>query len=115
MGQCTDFIADQPPEVQALLHYVHDLILGYPELTCRLAYRIPFYYGRRWVAYCNPRPDGAVEIAFPRGRELADPGGLLESKGRKLVRSVTYADLAAVDEAALRAVIEEAIALDIGS
>lgn len=107
-----DFNFGYEGATRAMLQYLDSLITQYPNVTSKIRYKIPFYFRKSWVCYLNPRKDGAVELAFPRGNELMDEGGLLEAKDRKQVRSVTFKTLDDIDDLAIQQALNEAFLLD---
>lgn len=92
--------------------YFHDLMLSFPGVISKISYRIPFYYRKSWLCYLNPTKEEGVEFAFPRGNELSNSQGLLESKSRNQVTSVTFQNIKEIPEATIREIIHEAILLD---
>jgi len=60
----------------------------------------------------NASKASGVELAFPRGNELADEHNLLESKDRKQVRSLVVRDLEQGFLENLDDLMKEAIRLD---
>lgn len=95
-----------------ILLFLHDLLSRQLELTGKIRYKIPFYYRRSWICYLNPTRDQKVEFAFTRGNELSNAQGLLESKDRKQVYSLTFEKLSDIPPTSLLEIIQEAILLD---
>lgn len=91
--------------------YLHG-IFTQAGLKPRLRYGIPFYDGNKWICYLNPLKGGGVELVFVRGRDFVDPTGLLEGRGRKMVRGVIWRNLQEVPEEALREMLAAALILD---
>ncbi|MCB9312391.1 MAG: hypothetical protein R2787_06030 [Saprospiraceae bacterium] len=112
MNSCIDFIEERSGEQQAILIYLYELFLQWEGVRPRMAFGIPFFYGKKWICYLNPLKDGGVEVVFTRARELSNANGLLEAKGRKLVMGVTYRSLTEIREESLLETWEEALALD---
>ncbi len=88
MSSAEDFIYQQEEDLQLLLLPLRELFLSYPGVTAKLRYKIPFYYRKSWVCYTNPIKGQGVEVAFLRGFELGDPQGVLQDKGRKMVKGI---------------------------
>ena len=107
-----DYIDEQQGNVREVMTYLHQLITLSPELVPRIAYKIPFYYRKRWVCYLSPTRDGRVELAFTRGVELSNEQGLLEARGRKQVMSVTFGSVADIPAETVLEVLQEALLLD---
>lgn len=112
MTEIEDFILNHSGAQRTILEHMHHLISGYPNVVGKIRYKIPFYYKKSWICYLNPTKAGGIELAFPRGNELADEAGLLEAKGRKQVRSITYNALSEIDDHAVNAILQEAFLLD---
>jgi len=95
-----------------VMQYLHDLLVSYPDITPKIRYKVPFYFRKSWLCYLNPTKNDQVEFAFPRGNELSNHQGLLESKGRKQVLSVTFSKLSEISVDTMNEIIQEAILLD---
>ncbi len=95
-----------------VLLYFHHLLTSELNLTEKIRYKIPFYYGKSWICYLNPAKDGKVEYAFVRGNELSNAQGLLDSKGRKQVYSIEFEKVSDIPHSTIQEVIQEAILLD---
>jgi len=112
MDAVQNFILGHSGNEQKIMLYLDSLIMSFPGITGKIKYRIPFYYRKSWICYLNPTKNGAVEFAFPRGNELSNEQGLLDSKGRKQVFSVEFSKLEEIPEPTLLEIIQEAIILD---
>ena len=113
MNEVDLFILEKEGDQQAVLQFLNDLMLSNPEIIPKIRYKVPFYYRKSWICYLNPdKKTGDVEIVFTRGNELSNEQGLLEAKGRKQVRGVTFAKVGDIPVATLMEVIQEAIWLD---
>ena len=111
MSEVEDFIYRYEDDQREVMLYLHELLLDL-NLTAKIQYKIPFYYGKSWICYLNPGKKGEIEFAFPRGSELSNSQGLLESKGRKLVRSMELRTLTDIPGEAVYEILQEAILLD---
>lgn len=112
MDPAQSFILNYQNIQGQIMQYLHDLLISYPEITPKIRYKVPFYYRKSWICYLNPTKTNEVEFAFPRGNELSNQQGLLESKGRKQVFSVTFSNLNEIPEQVINELIQEAIMLD---
>jgi hypothetical protein len=112
MEAVLDFISSQPPEVRRIMRVLHELVAQNPGITGKIRYQLPFYYRHSWICYLNPVKEGGVEFAFTRGNELHDAPGLLEAKGRKQVRSVTFYQVNELPMEGLRELVQEGLLLD---
>ncbi|MBC8151452.1 MAG: DUF1801 domain-containing protein, partial [Bacteroidetes bacterium] len=88
----------------------------------KIAWSLPVYsYQQRHVCYLNVlrsertplagSPAVAVDLAFMRGNELPDDAGWLESRDRKVIKSLVIRDISALDEDLIRTYIQEALLL----
>ena len=112
MPAVDDFIYQYEGEPLRILIYLHELMTSIEGVTVRMRYRLPFYYMRSWICYLKPDQQGCVEFAFTRGNELSNQSGILESKGRKQVYSVTFSRVDEIPDEALWETIQEAVLLD---
>src|SRR5210317_2137212 len=112
MDNVTEFIYKHEGVQRELMINLHSFMMNLPEIRCKISYHLPFYYRQSWICYLNPLKDGRVEFAFTWGNELSNESGLLESKGRKQVYSVTISSIKDVGSEELNQVIQEAILLD---
>ncbi|MEK9614257.1 MAG: DUF1801 domain-containing protein [Flavobacteriaceae bacterium] len=90
----------------------HNLLTLELNLTEKIRFKIPFYYGRSWICYLNPTKDSKIEFAFVRGNELSNHWGILDSKGRKQVYSIEFENVSEIPTQRIYKIIEEAILLD---
>lgn len=113
MSKVEEFILDKEGEQQAILQFLHDLMMSTPEVTSKIRYRVPFYYRKSWFCYLNPtkKPVG-VEMVFIRGVELSNEQGLLAAKGRKQVAGITFTSVEDIPVESVLEIIQEALYLD---
>jgi uncharacterized protein YdeI (YjbR/CyaY-like superfamily) len=92
------FINDQPApqrEIMTVLRsWVFDLGQHVQE---KISHQIPYFYFFGPLCYVNPVSDG-IEFGLLKGHELSDDQKILESKGRKHVRSVAFSSVAELEE-----------------
>ena len=112
MNAVLDFIYEHEGQQREVLLFLHELMMSYPTITCKIRYRIPFYYRKSWICYLNPRKNNTVDFCFVRGNELSNEQGILEAKDRKQVRSLTFENVEEIPVEALEEIIQEAILLD---
>jgi hypothetical protein len=108
------YIHEQPSPNREIMTVLRSWILDLGSHTVeRISYRVPYfsYYGQ--LCYFSPGPDG-VDLSFAKGYELADEQRILESMGRKQVRSITFYSLAQVEEHedSIRRLLNEAAILN---
>ena len=106
------FILEQDPLTRRTLLGLHQLLIPYPGITAKIAYRIPFYYRKSRICYLNPLKGGGVELAFTRGNELMDESGVLDSRGRAQVSGIRYNNPSEIDPARLNPILQQAILID---
>ena len=112
MSRVEDFIDRFENDRRKLLLYLHEWLGSELELTAKIRYNIPFYYGRSWICYLNPTAKEAVELAFLRGNELSNEQGLLDNRGRKQVWGIEFRKVEEVPLELLEEILQEAILLD---
>lgn len=92
------YIAQQPSPCREIMTIVRSWVLDLgPHVQEKISYKIPFFYFYGPVCYLSPGKE-CVDLAFTKGFELADEDKLLESKGRKQVKSVTFYSVAGAEE-----------------
>jgi hypothetical protein len=80
------------------------VITHFEGVTTRLNYGIPFFYGRKWICYLNVvKKDGGVELVFLQALHFRDPHGLLQARGRKMVKGIL---IRSVEEAPGQALLD---------
>ena len=109
---CLDYIESLDGEQRRIMLVLHQFLSTYPQVTCRIRYRVPFFYRKTWLCYLNPQKNGSVELCFVRANELSNENGLLDFKNRTQVAGVTYFATGEIREEALAEVVQEALLLD---
>ena len=112
MHEVEDFIYSYEGNQRAVMLYLHNLLLSYPHITCKISYKIPFYYRKSWLCYLNPTINGNVEFVFTRGNELSNIQGLLNTKGRTQVSGIEFKTDKEIPLESINEIIQEAILLD---
>ncbi len=79
------FIYKYDDDQREIMLFFHRLLTLELNLTEKIRFKIPFYYGKSWICYLNPIGKDQVELAFVRGNELSNQQGILDNKGRKQV------------------------------
>ena len=76
--------------LRELILYMDRLILDFhPDITRSMRFKIPFYDYHSWFCYLNPvKKYTEVEWVFLDGKKMKDEGGVLQARGRKLVRGI---------------------------
>lgn len=112
MNEVETYLLEYKGEAKDVLLYLHSILTEEFNLKPKYKFKLPFYYGKKWVCYLFPRKDGKIDISFLKGHLLEDWQSELENRGRKLVRSIVYKDLSDVDQELLFKIIQAAIKLD---
>jgi hypothetical protein len=102
-------IPDQPREI---IERLNQLLLSYPGMHCKIRFKIPFYDCKSWICYLNPLKKGAVELVFLRGNELIDESGLLEARGRKMVKGIIISDIDNIPFDTIHQILLQALLID---
>lgn len=92
--------------------FLHESFLGFPEVSCKIRYKIPFYDYHSWVCYINPLKNGAVELCFIKGNKMVLHKHLLQSKGRKMIAGIEIANLNTAPIEEIMECFSEALILD---
>ena len=109
-----EYINRQTPEIHRLLDHIRRLILeAAPRIQEKINWGVPFYSHKGQLCYLNPlrSPEGAVDLCFLRGYELANEQNILEDRGRRTVRSLVVR-AGEVNEELIRELLHEAILLN---
>jgi filamentous hemagglutinin family protein len=112
MGDVENFIYEYEDNQREILFYFHKLLTIELNLTDKIRFNIPFYYGKSWICYLNPIKKSKIELAFIRGNELSNVQGILNSKGRKQVYGVEFEEISKIPMNLVYEIIHEAILLD---
>lgn len=112
MTEAENFIYQFEGNQREVMFYFHNLLVTELNLTEKIRFKIPFYYGKSWICYLNPNKDNKIEFAFVRGIELSNYQGILDSKGRKQVYSIEFEKVSEIPMQQINEIIQEAILLD---
>ena len=96
MHEVEEYIMDFEGGQRELLNYLYEFLMEQPGMRCKISYRLPFFIRKQQVCYLHALKDGSVEIAFPRGHQLSDEQGLLESRGRKFIKAIRLQSLQSI-------------------
>jgi len=108
------FITLQPEPNRGIMTVLRSWVLDLGRHTEeKISHKIPYFSFYGPVCYLNPTHDG-VELGFTKGYELSDDARILESKGRKMVKSITFYSLISLEEQeeAIRHILNEAAILN---
>ena len=112
MDKALEYIYSREGVQQEIMLVLHDMLMSNVGITNKIRYKVPFYYYKSWICYINPHKKGHVEFCFLRGNELSNAQGILDSKGRKQVCSLTFHSVDDIPERLVHEIIPEAILLD---
>ncbi len=104
MTEVEEFIYGYEGDDRSTLLYFDHIFVNELNLTSKIRFNIPFYYGKRWICYLNPKKNGGIE--------LSNAQGLLNAKGRKQVLSIEFENVKNIPEELIMEVIHEALLLD---
>ncbi len=91
---------------------LHDWLTEDLNLHSKMRYGVPFYDQHSWVCYLNPLKKGGVDLTFLRGARLSNASGILETRGRNMVASITIHSLDDMPFDAIDETMQEALKLD---
>lgn len=112
MSEVENFIFKYEGNQKEIMIFLHDWLTVNLNLIGKLRFKIPFYYGKSWICYINPKKNDIIEFAFVRGNELSNEQGILDNKGRKQVYSIEFKNIQEIPKTLLNEIIQEAILLD---
>ena len=105
------YILEQPLELRPILKKLRFLIVSAaPQITEKLVYSIPFFYGKKRIFYLNPLKD-AVDLGFCDGFLMGE-NQLLEKKNRTQIRTIRFTKIADINDESIIPLIHEAILID---
>ena len=109
MNPAESYILEQPEPFRTILLQLKSLIeSSIPEASLRYKYRIPFYYLRgKPFCYLNQSGD-YVDLGFYRAAWLTRHVDKMETRGRKVLKSLRYRRPEDIEAALLLEVLEEA-------
>ncbi|GAB5466750.1 MAG: hypothetical protein Kapaf2KO_21860 [Candidatus Kapaibacteriales bacterium] len=105
------------PDFESQLLEINEYMLG-QGLKFKTRFRLPFYYGKTWIAYLNiPKPKrkkdpSRAELCFVRGIELPSGPTMLDFKGRAMIGGIDISTLDDQKREIINLLTQEAIELD---
>ncbi|MEO0472572.1 MAG: DUF1801 domain-containing protein [Bacteroidota bacterium] len=112
MEAVLDFIYSLEEPQQGTMLRMHELLTAFPNITCKIRYRVPFYYQKSWLCYLNPVKNEQIEWVLLRGNELSNVQGALETRGRKQVAGILFGSPADINPRLIEEIFSEALLLD---
>ena len=109
MNPSEEYILSQPEPYKGMLLYLQSIIERTVDRSeLKYKYKIPFYYiGGRPFCYLNQSGD-YVDLGFWNAAHLSFHLEKMETKGRKMMRSLRYRSLDEIDEEVLTEVLLDA-------
>ncbi len=110
----SQFISHQPEPNRGMMVVLRSWILDLGRHTEeKISNNIPYFNFFGPLCFLNTTDDG-VELGFTKGYELSDDELLLESKGRKMVKSIAFYSLTSLEEKeeSIRHLLNEAAILN---
>lgn len=112
MKSIDDYIDKSPTEYIPIIEILRKVILGtLPTIQEKISYGIPFYYHYGPLCYINPRKK-VVDLGFSKGYALSNKQGVLESKNRSHVQTISFDSSANINTEVIREIILEAIMIN---
>ena len=108
------FINEHPQPQREMMTILRSWILDLgPHTQEKISYKKPYFSFYGTMCFLNPHAEG-VDLGFTKGYELSDEQKILESKGRKQVKTITFHSVAELEETdeAIRHVLNEAAILN---
>lgn len=107
-----DLIYQYDGHQREIMIYFHNLLTVSFDLTPKITFKNPCYYGKSWICYLKPTKQSKVELAFLRGNELSNAQGILTHNGRKQLMSIEFENLGGIQHNIVNEILHEAILLD---
>jgi hypothetical protein len=108
-----DYIESQERLLKPLLTQLRKVImLAHPDIREQISWSLPFFYCFDHLCYLSiTKKTKGVEVCFVKGFHLSNELGLLDAKDRKLVKGITFTNLADYEEKeeAFLEILQEAV------
>jgi hypothetical protein len=108
-----DYIETQDKLLKPLLAHLRKVIMfSHPNIREQISWSLPFFYCFDHLCYLSiTKKTKGVEVCFVKGFHLSNESGLLDAKDRKLVKGITFTNLADYEEKeeAFLEILQEAI------
>ncbi len=112
MTEIENLIYQFEGQQRKIMLYFHNLLINEYNLTSKITFKCPCYYGKSWICYLKPTKRNTIELTFFRGNELLNDRGLLANNGRKQLLSIDIEKVDSIPNSALKDVFHEALLLD---
>jgi hypothetical protein len=108
-----DYIESKDNSLKPLLSHLRKVImLAHPNIREQISWSLPFFYCFDHLCYLSiTKKTKGVEVCFVKGFHLSNESGLLDAKDRKLVKGISFTDLADYKEKeeAFLEILQEAV------
>lgn len=111
MKPAEEYILNQPEPFKSILMHLQILIeTTFPEVDLQFKWKLPFYYlNEKPFCYLNSsQKKGYVDVVFWVSAHLTKYNEYLITENRKVVKSLRYSSVDAINEEILLAILEEA-------
>lgn len=112
MTEIENLIYQFEGQQRKIMLYFHNLLTTDYDLTSKITFKNPCYYGKSWICYLKPTKRNTVELTFFRGNELSNEQRILKNNGRKQLLSIDIDAIESIPDNALKRIFHEAILLD---
>ncbi len=107
------FVEKSPSELKKVMLQLRQIILSCsPNIEEKISYGVPYYYYMGPMCYFHITKLGALQVGFAKGTFLQDPFGVLEEKGRSVIKSIDYFNTEEIVEEHIRFFIQESIIIN---
>ena len=108
-----DIFIDRISENQrSIVYFLHEQFMAYPAVQYKTRFKIPFYYYNSWLCYLNSIKNDKIELCFINGQIMADPPGIMETRGRKKISGIMLTDVDTIPLEGIMELFSEAIFVD---
>lgn len=95
-----------------IIKFIHNELLNYPAIECKIKFKIPFFYKNTWIAYLNPIKKDGIEFCIVRAKEIPSISEFVNYKKRTMIAGISYYSIKEIDFNILHFVFQEAYQLD---
>lgn len=112
MNEVEEYILGAIEAKREIMLFFHAFLIEEYNLRPKISYKIPMYYRNKWVVYLNPDNREGVELAFTNAHLFEKTSSLLESKDRKMVKSVEFKSISEIPLKEIKSIMKEALRVD---
>lgn len=89
-----EFLDSQAREHRGLIYKIHKTVMvAHEEMKFDLSFNTPYYSCLDFLCYFGKIDKKGLEIGFAKGIFIKDESGLLDAKGRKYVKGITFRNM----------------------